>query len=67
MKNPCVRDCPERSVRCHVECGAYIAYASWCEEQRQARKKMQAENYAADAGLRRNTIRKQKRDYQNRK
>ena len=62
MKNPCVRDCPKRNIRCHVECEAYIAYAAWCEEQRQARKKQQQMNYAADAGLRRNTMRKQRRD-----
>ena len=62
MKNHCVRDCPKRNIRCHVECGAYIEYAAWCEEQRQARKKQRSMDYAADAGLRRNTMRKQRRD-----
>lgn len=24
--NPCKRDCPQRSARCHAECTAYLEY-----------------------------------------
>ena len=37
MKNPCERDCPDRSPVCHCECGRYAEYAAWCEEKRQER------------------------------
>lgn len=37
MKNPCVKECPDRSPTCHGECEKYAAYAAWCEEKRQER------------------------------
>jgi len=26
MKNPCKKDCPDRSPTCHAECEAYLAF-----------------------------------------
>lgn len=37
MKNPCVKECPDRSPTCRGECEKYTAYAAWCEEKRQER------------------------------
>ena len=37
MKNPCVRDCPDRSPVCHAVCEKYQAFAAQCEEERQKR------------------------------
>ena len=36
MKSPC-KDCPDRLIGCHSECGRYLAYVEACEKVRQVR------------------------------
>jgi hypothetical protein len=33
MKNSCARDCPERSVGCHISCKRYKAYREYLDEK----------------------------------
>lgn len=35
-KNPCVRDCPRRSMTCHGMCKEYADWKAWNDEQRRA-------------------------------
>ena len=37
MKNPCDRNCPERSATCHGKCEKYAAYVAWNEERKRVR------------------------------
>lgn len=46
VKNPCAKDCPDRSPTCHGECERYAAFAAHCERMRQARHQ---ENIVAGA------------------
>lgn len=44
-KNPCKRDCPERSPTCHAECERYFKWREACKaEQAEKDKKRIAEN-----------------------
>ena len=36
MKSPC-KDCPDRVLGCHSECGRYLAYVEACEKLRKFR------------------------------
>ena len=66
VDNPCVKECPDRTATCHGTCERYARYAAWCEEQREARAKRQA-NKAPGVGLKRALNRKQRRERQGRK
>lgn len=35
MRNPCKRDCPDRSATCHAECVKYLTFYAWCKEARE--------------------------------
>ena len=49
-KNPCKRDCPERSVGCHAICGEYKAFRDKLEESYKSRRKCyDAQDYTFDA------------------
>ena len=52
MKNPCVKECPDRSPTCHAECEKYAEFAAWCEEERENRAKRNALK-SAGPGLKR--------------
>lgn len=41
MKNPCAKECPDRSPTCHSECEKYTAFA---EERAEKRATMMKEN-----------------------
>lgn len=50
MKNPCKRNCPNRSPTCHAECEDYLAFNEWCIKQRKERMKYSdANSYVTDA------------------
>lgn len=34
MRNPCKKDCPDRTATCHAECEKYLEYFAYCEERR---------------------------------
>ncbi len=66
VKNPCVKECPDRSPTCHGECEKYMAYAAWREELRNERAKISS-LLAAGPGLEDALKRKHKREKQGRK
>lgn len=35
MRNPCRKDCPDRSATCHAECIKYLDFYAWCKEARE--------------------------------
>lgn len=50
MKNPCKRNCPNRSPTCYGECEDYLAFNEWCIKQRKERMKYNdADSYVTDA------------------
>lgn len=53
MKNPCSKNCEDRTAICHGTCEKYAAFAKWREEER-ARKQEEAKgNSLLDRYLRR--------------
>ena len=49
IKNPCVRDCPDRHGGCHATCEKYAAYESAKQEvykQRDIERDKRIENHA---------------------
>lgn len=52
MRNPCKRDCPDRSATCHAECVKYLNYYEWCKEARKRdRQRGNIDGYVKDAVL----------------
>lgn len=39
MKNPCVKDCPDRTIKCRVDCERYKPYRAWLDAQQKERQK----------------------------
>lgn len=39
MRNPCRKDCPDRSATCHAECIKYLDFYAWCKEAREQERK----------------------------
>ena len=46
MKNPCGRDCPDRSETCHGACEKYKAWKAENDQQREAIKEFKRQDYA---------------------
>ena len=52
MRQPCKKDCPNRSPTCHSECDAYLEFFEFCKEVRKKdRQKGNVDGYIKDAVL----------------
>ena len=45
MKNPCQRDCPDRSPTCHQKCEAYLAFFEYRQRENEQRYKKNRMDY----------------------
>jgi len=39
MKNPCTKDCPNRTINCRKDCDKYKPYREWIEARNKEKQK----------------------------